>query len=72
MVNTTMLQTLLKGYDDISGVYPRWYGIGTLKHKDKDIDSILVLGDSELENRLGVAKGFPNVTLSRNDIIISK
>ena len=31
----------------------------------------MIIGDAALETRLGVARGFPNVTLGRDDIIIS-
>ena len=34
--------------------------------------TILHFGDSELEVKLGVAKGFPNDTLNDDQVIISK
>ena len=36
------------------------------------MDSILVFGDSRLENSLEVAKGFPNVSLTEDEIVLSR
>jgi hypothetical protein len=57
---------------DIQGVYPRWMGIGNLSSSTESINSLFFLGDSELENNLNVAPGFPKVNLKSDELIISE
>jgi len=53
---------------DILGVYPRWLGIGNLSRQNENatlnLNTVFNLGDSDKENRLGVAEGFVNFTLN--------
>ena len=58
---------------EVSGVFPRWAGFGNLSHEAdgaKSLNALFNLGDSKRENELGVANGFPNVSMSHEDMII--
>lgn len=39
-------------------------------HTDKLTSAIMVAGDSELENQIGVANGFPRINLEKDEMII--
>lgn len=58
------------------GAYPRWLGLAKIGNEanktTRALETVVVIGDSKLENEIGVAKGFPNATLGPDDVIISK
>ena len=61
----------------IKGVYPRWIGHGNLiRNKGIDgliqINSFFQLGDSKKEIDLDIAPGFPNISLSSDQVIINR
>lgn len=86
LVNVTELEHLLektwevngknkkiKDTLDVTGVFPRWAGFGNLSHEsdgNKSLNSMFNLGDSKREIEMGVAHGFPNVSMSHEDMII--
>jgi hypothetical protein len=61
----------------MKGVYPRWIGYGNLTRNKGingtvQINSFFQLGDSKKEIDLDVAPGFPNVSLSSDQVIINR
>ena len=61
----------------IKGVYPRWIGYGNLTRNrgingTTQINSFFQLGDSKKEIDLEIAPGFPNISLSSDQVIINR
>jgi hypothetical protein len=86
LVNVTELELLLEstwqvdGQEErvkdtlgVAGIFPRWAGFGNLSHDadgSRSLNALFNLGDSKKETEMGVAGGFPNVSMSKDDIII--
>ena len=58
----------------VAGGYPRWMLKTNISRavdgKLHSLGSVLQVGDSELENQLHVADGFPNDTLAEDEIMV--
>jgi hypothetical protein len=53
-------------------LFPRWNALSkVVNHKTgQSTSAIMVAGDSQLENEIGVAKGFPLIDLQQDEIIM--
>lgn len=76
VVNVTEIESLLLPSSQIKGFVPRWIGVGNLSREapggeEIEIEAVFELGDSEKENSLGLAQGFPKVNLRPGQAIIS-
>ena len=85
LTNTTKIREALDGNPDIEGIFPRWITLGQVYNpEDLDADftgSFIIYGvsplsynlqDQRLERDIGVANGFPEVLLSRDEAIVSQ
>mmetsp|Transcript_11015 Transcript_11015/g.16719 ORF Transcript_11015/g.16719 Transcript_11015/m.16719 type:complete len:82 (+) Transcript_11015:1091-1336(+) len=61
----------------IKGIFPRWLGVSNVSHvnpanETKFINTLFHLGDSQKEHDLGIATGFPDVVMNKDEIVIPK
>lgn len=84
LVNATRINEILNlemngktGMDKfrLKGVFPRWIISGHLSvqsenNGNRSIESLVILGDTKLENELGIAPGFNQHNMTENEVII--
>ena len=72
-LNYTQFNETLSSQERVNGkLFPRWNALSKVINpaSAESTSAIMVAGDSQLENQIGVAKGFPLVDLQQDEIIM--